>query len=210
MVIPGTLATFPDLFTDVPSWTPNENILLICLTARLMQAYALPPDELLIKAAETAVQLLQSNAQQWQPPVSAGLPTTALGLIYLALRMAGRINDQQGVASGSKDVADAFSLLVMMLAQWQRHRWLVMDLVDIPLVSTGASSYTIGPSGDFVAARPDRIESAFARLLNASPLPLASTLPTSAMGAAGGTFWNNGGVVCVVDGGPLPTSPAGL
>lgn len=56
----------------------------------------------------------------------------------------------------------ALRALNAMLGQWTARRWLVFHLVNATKVSTGATSYTVGPSGDFnVAARPGQIESAF-------------------------------------------------
>jgi hypothetical protein len=58
-----------------------------------------------------------------------------------------------------------------MIAQWNSQRWMTWDLVTIGYISTGSSSYTVGPGGNFnVAARPDRIESAFLRQLVVSGL----------------------------------------
>ncbi|WP_148301542.1 hypothetical protein [Asaia prunellae] len=59
----------------------------------------------------------------------------------------------------------------MMLAQWQRRRWLVPNLTDASFQSTGSSVYYIGPGGDIdVPTRPDKIEAAYARRLNGAPL----------------------------------------
>lgn len=175
-VIPGALDTFPSLHTDVPSWTGNENVLLVSLAARLRAAYGLPPDEALSAGADAAVKLLQANNLHQQPPDVAGLPTTVGHAIRLALRFAGRVTDAQGVADTSQDMADGLALLVGMLAQWQRKRLLVPDLVELAITSTGAASYTIGPAGDFVAPRPDRIDYAFARLLNSGSNPVDLSL----------------------------------
>lgn len=90
-------------------------------------------------------------------------------LIRLALRDAG-VNGQ-GQQPNSEDTNDAFTHLNMMLAAWNRKRWLVYHLLDVPLVSTGALSYTIGPNGDFNVPRPDRIEAAFLRYLTQNQQP---------------------------------------
>jgi hypothetical protein len=89
-------------------------------------------------------------------------------LIKLALRQIGVVG--VGQTPQAEDVNDAFSVLNMMLAQWNRKRWLVFHLVDSSLVATGAQSYTVGPGGNFNIQRPDRIESAFVRNLGA-PTP---------------------------------------
>lgn len=61
----------------------------------------------------------------------------------------------------------AFAQLNRLLTQWQRNRFLVYHLVDHAVVSTGAQSYGVGLGQPFaVNPRPDRIESAFLRLLN--------------------------------------------
>jgi hypothetical protein len=62
------------------------------------------------------------------------------------------------------DLDDGMVVLQGLIADWQRRRWLVWDLVDYPLLSTGAQSYSVGPAGNFAMPRPDRIVSAFARL----------------------------------------------
>lgn len=60
----------------------------------------------------------------------------------------------------------AFKQANFLLRQWQRKRFLVYHLVDYPVVSTGAQSYTVGAGGSFnINPRPDRIESAFLRQL---------------------------------------------
>ena len=164
---PAALVTFANLTTDVSFWTPYEGVLLPNLARTLRVAYQLPPDQELDQSAGAALQLFQSiNAQQIAPE-HAGPPTTCLQVIWLALRMAGRINDQQLATDSSKDVDDAFSLLVTMIAQWQRRRWIVWDEQEVYLTSTGAMSYTIGPGGDFslAAGRPDRLENAFVRMV---------------------------------------------
>jgi hypothetical protein len=175
-VIPGVLDTFPSLFTDVPSWTGQENVLLVALAERLRAAYGLPPDEQISKAADSAVQLLQANNLHQQPPDLPGLATTCGHVVRLALRACGRVNDAQGVSDASQDMADGMALLVSMLAQWQRQRWLVPHLTEAVLLSTGAASYGIGPGEAFDTSRPVRIDSAFVRLMS-SPGPVRLDYP---------------------------------
>jgi len=96
--------------------------------------------------------------------------TTAGDLISFALRTAGVLG--VGQTASAEDANDSLVLLSAMLAQWQRQRYLVWSLVDTALTSTGALTYTVGPTGDFAIARPDRIDSAFVRLLSTSPTPI--------------------------------------
>lgn len=92
---------------------------------------------------------------------------TAGDLISLALRTAGILG--QGQSASAEDSADALALLNMMVAQWQRRRWLVWDLVDTAFVSTGAATYTVGSGFNFNVPRPDKIDSAFARMVALTP-----------------------------------------
>lgn len=81
-------------------------------------------------------------------------------MITTALRTAGITGT--GQTPIAEDFTAGLDLLSTMVAGWQRRRWLVADLVDLAITATGAASYTIGPT------RPDRIESAYARLLNSA------------------------------------------
>lgn len=87
-------------------------------------------------------------------------------LINLALKNIGVLG--VGVSAQAEDSNDAFTLLNMMLAEWQTKRWLVYALTDNALSSTGAESYTIGTGGNFNVPRPDRLEAAFFRQTVAS------------------------------------------
>jgi hypothetical protein len=137
--------------------------------------------------------------------------STAGDLINFCFRVSG-INGQ-GQTSSAEDSADALTTLAGMIGQWQRKRWLIWSLTETIVVSTGQTSYTVGSTGNFPIARPDRIESAFVRLLPAVPGTFTSNggvllvtpgsgLPTSPAGLAAGGFWSNGGVVMVVAGTP--------
>ncbi len=97
------------------------------------------------------------------PPVS-----TATTIIQDALEIAGVIGD--GETPSAEDINKNFVRMNDMLAQWQRERFLIWHLVDVPLVSTGAVSYSVGPGGAFNITRPDRLENGnFVRLLNTAP-----------------------------------------
>lgn len=95
---------------------------------------------------------------------------TAGDLITFALKTAG-VNGV-GQTPSAEDSNDSLVLLSSMVAQWQRKRWLVWSLAETVLVSTGAASYTVTPGGNFSIARPDRIDSAFARLNASGPNPI--------------------------------------
>jgi hypothetical protein len=77
-----------------------------------------------------------------------------------------------GQAASAEDITDAFNVLNMMMAQWQRRRYMVYELVTASKQGTGAISYTVGPGGDFDIARPAKLESAFFRQNQNTPLPV--------------------------------------
>jgi hypothetical protein len=85
-------------------------------------------------------------------------------LIAFCLRSSG-INGV-GQTPSAEDANTGLDLLRMLIAQWQRKRWLVPSLADMAVTSTGAQSYTIGP------VRPALLHAAYARLLPAGPNPL--------------------------------------
>ena len=96
--------------------------------------------------------------------LGGGVVRTPRDLIVLAFKDSGIY----GVAQTplAEDTNDAFMRVNMMLAQWNRKRWLIYQLVDTAFVSTGAQSYSVAVGGDFNVARPDRIEAAYFRQLN--------------------------------------------
>jgi hypothetical protein len=95
--------------------------------------------------------------------------TTVSDVINEAWRKAGLLGLGQSMTGD--DQVSGLSDFNDMIAQWNSQRWMTWDLVTIGYISTGASSYTVGPSGNFnVAVRPDRIESAFLRQLVVSGL----------------------------------------
>lgn len=87
--------------------------------------------------------------------------TTANDLILLSLKESGVLG--VGQTPQAEDANDALRLLNAMMGQWQRRRWLVYHLIDVVKTGTGALSYSVGPGGDFDAARPDKIEAAYFR-----------------------------------------------
>jgi hypothetical protein len=163
-VVPGTLPPFNDLSAGVALEPGLRNAIVLNLAVRLRDAFGAEVPKQLLDRAALALELVQAINQQQTPKVWNGAPETVGEALFLALRMAGRINDQQSVSEASKDVSDAFTLLMTMMAQWQRKRWLVWSEQEIALISTGDVSYTIGRRQQFDTARPDKIHAAFVRL----------------------------------------------
>lgn len=95
-------------------------------------------------------------------------------LITFALRVSG-INGV-GQTPSAEDSNTGLQLLHDLLAEWQRKRWLVPSEIDMALVSTGAQSYTVGPS------RPDKLLAAYVRLIN-SPSPTQVDIPLAIIGS---------------------------
>lgn len=94
--------------------------------------------------------------------------TTVGDLCNAALHDSGIVGD--GQTAGAEYSSTAFRILNWLLSQWNRKRWLVFQLIDVSVVSTGAESYSIGPGGDFNTPRPDRLEDGnFLRQLNTAP-----------------------------------------
>jgi hypothetical protein len=63
-------------------------------------------------------------------------------------------------------------MLNMMIAQWQRRRYMVYNLKTVSITATGATSYTIGLGQQFNTERPAKIEAAFIRMQGGSNLPV--------------------------------------
>jgi len=85
--------------------------------------------------------------------------TTARDVITLAMKEAGVLGVGQSLLS--EDVQDGFKLLNNMLAQWQKRRWLVPNLIDIKAIGNSQISNLIGPGQYYNSARPDKIQAAY-------------------------------------------------
>lgn len=129
--------------------------------------------------------------------------TTALDICTAGLNDANILG--VGQTPLAEDLTKAQARLQWMLQQWERKRWIGgYHLVDMAFVSTGATSYTIGPGGNFdtgtssqftaqfgsqfgnaqqaanpipQSARPSRIESSFLRQIQAPPSQNSSANP---------------------------------
>lgn len=95
--------------------------------------------------------------------------TTPVEIINLALKQAGVLG--VGQTATPEDLADAFKLLNMMLAQWSVKRSIVFRIADIACVSTGAATYTVGPGGSFNTPRPSKIVGVYGRQLTPPQFP---------------------------------------
>lgn len=88
-------------------------------------------------------------------------------LISEAMKDAGVLGE--GNSLKAEDYIAAFRRLNWMLAQWNRKRWLVYNLVNYPVNSNGLVAYTVGPAGNVnIAERPDKLHSAFMHKRNTS------------------------------------------
>ena len=87
------------------------------------------------------------------------MPTTARDVITLAMKEAGVLGVGQSLLA--EDINDGFKLLNNMLAQWQKRRWLVPNLIDISAIGNSKISNLIGPGQYYNSARPDKIQAAY-------------------------------------------------
>lgn len=97
--------------------------------------------------------------------------TSAADIIRLVLKDTGVLG--VGQTASAEDTNDCFDTLNMMIGEWASKRWLLFQLRNYSIVSTGAQTYTIGPGGDLdtgAEQRPDRLEDGcfFRQLITAS------------------------------------------
>lgn len=102
--------------------------------------------------------------------MSQPLPTTPRDIVNLALKTANVVG--VGQSSLPEDINDCFNMLNMMIAQWQRRRYMVYNLETIGIPATGSVFYTIGVGQQFNITRPVKIESAYIRMQGGSTLPV--------------------------------------
>ena len=85
--------------------------------------------------------------------------TTAREFITLAMKEAGVLGVGQTLLA--EDVNDGFTLLNMMLDEWQQSRWLVPSLHEVSALGNSNRSNLIGPGQYYNAQRPDKIQAAY-------------------------------------------------
>lgn len=89
-------------------------------------------------------------------------------ILEIALRKAGIVGIGESIEQPVLN--DAFLDANDLLSQWQENRYLVYHLRTIIITSTGAQTYSVGNGQPInINPRPDRLESAFIRLLNTAP-----------------------------------------
>ena len=94
---------------------------MLNLAVRLRDWVGAETPKPLLDRADRALALLQAINLQQNPAVGLAVNDgSGYGMIYLALRAAGRVKDDQGVLQTSQDVSDALSLVNEMLDEWQR------------------------------------------------------------------------------------------
>lgn len=81
---------------------------------------------------------------------------TVADFLTLALIDAGILGI--GQIAQAEDIQNALKRVNYMISQWNRKRWLIYNLTDVSVITTGNLSYSIGPGCDFNTPRPDRIE----------------------------------------------------
>lgn len=94
--------------------------------------------------------------------------TTARDFITLCLREAGVTG--LGQTPLPEDITDCFTLLTRMMAQWQKRRWLVPNLIDTTAQGNNQRSNAVGPGQHFNVKKPDKIQAAYF-YQNASGVP---------------------------------------
>lgn len=86
----------------------------------------------------------------------------ALDLMKRAMKRAGVLAEGEEPTGG--ETQDALAVFNGVIEQWSIDSLSVYRRLELVHPMNGSTSYSIGPTGDIVAARPVRIESAFSRL----------------------------------------------
>src|ERR1700678_1434432 len=101
------------------------------------------------------------------PPPQAPVPSTVGVLMTDALVTAGIVGVDESIEKAIEQ--KALNIGNRMLAQWQHERYMVFQLVDYGVVSTGANYYSVGLGQPFnINPPPDRLEYAFLRQVSGS------------------------------------------
>ena len=97
------------------------------------------------------------------------VPATTIGdLLTDALVDSGAFG--VGMPPPASAVIKGLQQLNWLISQWNRKRYLIYQLIDLSLTANGSQSYSFGPTGQLVIdKRPDKLNAAYMRQLNASP-----------------------------------------
>src|SRR6185437_9893793 len=101
------------------------------------------------------------------PPPQAPPPVTVGALLGDALITSGVVGIDEAIEPAIFN--KALAITNRMISQWQHERYMVFQLVDYGIVSTGATYYSVGQGQPFnINPRPDRLEYAFLRQVSGS------------------------------------------
>ena len=140
------------------------------MAVRLRQIYSLPPVQLDVQLAVSALAAFNAiNLQQIAAPSVSADDGTGYGVIFLALRLAGRVKDDQGVLANLAGRDRRAGILNEMLDEWQRERSVkvipgvfnsIIDLaapiIDISLGETQRHLFEPGACGCVTGSAPSR------------------------------------------------------
>lgn len=91
--------------------------------------------------------------------------TTASDIINRSLRMFSAIGS--GKSATASEASDALNILNAMIDSWSIDRLSIYQILEETFTwASGQTSRTIGPGGNFVTVRPNRIEGGFSRINN--------------------------------------------
>ncbi len=130
---PRHTADHPQPGAPVTLTSGVRNAIVLNLAVRLRRWVGAEVSKTLLDRATMALGLVQANNQHRHHRCRRPARDRHRGAVPGAAH-GSRITDTQSVSDGSKDVADAFSLLVMMMGQWQRRRWLIWNEEELALV----------------------------------------------------------------------------
>lgn len=103
-------------------------------------------------------------------PPAAPPPSTVEVLLTDALTTGGIVGIDEAIEPGVLN--KALNIANRMISQWQHERYMVFQLVDYGVVSTGANYYPVGQGQAFnINPRPDRLEYAFLRQVSGNGVP---------------------------------------
>jgi hypothetical protein len=98
------------------------------------------------------------------------LPVTTRDMMTGALRLINVVQANEVPTATDMDIA--LYSLDSMIDSWSNNRLMIYSINEYNFTLTGATSYTLGPGGDFNVERPMAVEQCYARLHAGSPQQL--------------------------------------